>query len=133
MCPPDQQTAAAFNTGMVLDGWCSTYATEADPDWTGRRDRGDALGGEEPLEPFPRVRGDALSPGRTPFLGPDRRWSEQGEREGRGGDDPGHRDAAEGVTSRTAGALRPWTRGAYMSSIVAGGAENRPANDARST
>ena len=23
VCPPEQQTAAAFNTGMVLDGWCS--------------------------------------------------------------------------------------------------------------
>jgi hypothetical protein len=23
VCPPPQQTAAAFNTGMVLDGWCS--------------------------------------------------------------------------------------------------------------
>jgi hypothetical protein len=23
--PPDQQTPAAFNTGMVLDGWCSAY------------------------------------------------------------------------------------------------------------
>ena len=23
VCPPVQQTAAAFNTGMVLDGWCS--------------------------------------------------------------------------------------------------------------
>jgi uncharacterized protein YyaL (SSP411 family) len=24
--PPDRQTPAAFNTGMVLDGWCSAYA-----------------------------------------------------------------------------------------------------------
>jgi hypothetical protein len=23
VCPPEKQTAAAFNTGMVLDGWCS--------------------------------------------------------------------------------------------------------------
>src|SRR6185312_14521996 len=23
VCPPERQTAAAFNTGMVLDGWCS--------------------------------------------------------------------------------------------------------------
>jgi hypothetical protein len=32
VCPPEQQMAAAFNTGMVLDGWCSairlTGATE---------------------------------------------------------------------------------------------------------
>lgn len=25
VCPPERQTAAAFNTGMVLDGWCSAY------------------------------------------------------------------------------------------------------------
>lgn len=27
----DRQTAAAFNTGMVLDGWCSAYAEAPDP------------------------------------------------------------------------------------------------------
>jgi hypothetical protein len=26
VCPPSHQTAAAFNTGMVLDGWCSAYS-----------------------------------------------------------------------------------------------------------
>lgn len=26
VCVPAQQTAAAFNTGMVLDGWCSAFA-----------------------------------------------------------------------------------------------------------
>ena len=26
VCGPAKQTAAAFNTGMVLDGWCSAYA-----------------------------------------------------------------------------------------------------------
>ena len=26
VCAPEQQTAAAFNTGMVLDGWCSAYS-----------------------------------------------------------------------------------------------------------
>lgn len=26
VCPPERQTAAAFNTGMVLDGWCTAYA-----------------------------------------------------------------------------------------------------------
>lgn len=30
VCPPERQTAAAFNTGMVLDGWCSAYAHFAD-------------------------------------------------------------------------------------------------------
>jgi hypothetical protein len=25
LAPPDQQTPAAFDTGMVLDGWCSAY------------------------------------------------------------------------------------------------------------
>ena len=25
VCPPDKQTPCAFNTGMVLDGWCSAY------------------------------------------------------------------------------------------------------------
>lgn len=30
VCPPVRQTAAAFNTGMVLDGWCSALeSTEA--------------------------------------------------------------------------------------------------------
>jgi hypothetical protein len=26
VCPAEKQTPAAFNTGMVLDGWCSAYA-----------------------------------------------------------------------------------------------------------
>jgi uncharacterized protein YyaL (SSP411 family) len=28
---PDKQTPAAFNTGMVLDGWCSAYESTHDP------------------------------------------------------------------------------------------------------
>jgi hypothetical protein len=32
VCPPAQQKAAAFNTGMVLDGWCSAYQRNADPE-----------------------------------------------------------------------------------------------------
>lgn len=31
VCPPEKQTAAAFNTGMVLDGWCSVQAAAPDP------------------------------------------------------------------------------------------------------
>lgn len=31
LCPPDKQMPAAFNTGMVLDGWCSAYAETKDP------------------------------------------------------------------------------------------------------
>lgn len=31
VCPPERQTAAAFNTGMVLDGWCSAYGYFKDP------------------------------------------------------------------------------------------------------
>ena len=31
ICPPERQTPAAFNTGMVLDGWCSAYAVDFDP------------------------------------------------------------------------------------------------------
>lgn len=31
VCPPERQTAAIFNTGMVLDGWCSAYRYSADP------------------------------------------------------------------------------------------------------
>lgn len=27
VCAPERQTPAAFNTGMVLDGWCSAYLT----------------------------------------------------------------------------------------------------------
>jgi hypothetical protein len=34
VCAPERQTAAAFNTGMVLDGWCSTL---------------EAMGGEDVL------------------------------------------------------------------------------------
>ncbi|MFH7044202.1 hypothetical protein ABT392_18070 [Paucibacter sp. JuS9] len=30
VCAPQKQTAAAFNTGMVLDGWCSAYAHSGD-------------------------------------------------------------------------------------------------------
>ena len=31
VCAPARQTAAAFNTGMVLDGWCSAYSRSGDP------------------------------------------------------------------------------------------------------
>jgi hypothetical protein len=31
VCPADRQTPAAFNTGMVLDGWCSAYAVAREP------------------------------------------------------------------------------------------------------
>jgi hypothetical protein len=31
VCPADEQTPAAFNTGMVLDGLCSAYAATKDP------------------------------------------------------------------------------------------------------
>lgn len=31
VCAPERQTAAAFNTGMVLDGWCSAYSHCRDP------------------------------------------------------------------------------------------------------
>lgn len=31
VCAPERQTAAAFNTGMVLDGWCSAYSHSSDP------------------------------------------------------------------------------------------------------
>ncbi len=39
VCPPDQQAAAAFNTGMVLDGWCSAYSATNDKEFleAGRR------------------------------------------------------------------------------------------------
>jgi len=32
ICPPERQTPAAFNTGMVLDGWCSAYERENSDD-----------------------------------------------------------------------------------------------------
>ena len=32
ICPPERQTPAAFNTGMVLDGWCSAYERENSED-----------------------------------------------------------------------------------------------------
>ena len=31
VCAPKRQTAAAFNTGMVLDGWCSAYSHSQGP------------------------------------------------------------------------------------------------------
>lgn len=31
VCAPEQQTAASFNTGMVLDGWCSAFEHSQDP------------------------------------------------------------------------------------------------------
>ena len=31
VCAPERQTAAAFNTGMVLDGWCSAYNHSGTP------------------------------------------------------------------------------------------------------
>jgi hypothetical protein len=31
LVPPAQQTPAAFNTGMVLDGWCSAYEASGEP------------------------------------------------------------------------------------------------------
>ena len=31
VCAPEHQTAAAFNTGMVLDGWCAAYRHCNDP------------------------------------------------------------------------------------------------------
>lgn len=31
VCLPQHQTAAAFNTGMVLDGWCSAYHYAGEP------------------------------------------------------------------------------------------------------
>ena len=31
VCPPSRQTAAAFNTGMVLDGWCSAFQSTREP------------------------------------------------------------------------------------------------------
>ena len=31
VCPPERQSAAIFNTGMVLDGWCSAYRHSGDP------------------------------------------------------------------------------------------------------
>jgi hypothetical protein len=31
VCPPDEQTPAAFNTGMVLDGLCSAYGATGNP------------------------------------------------------------------------------------------------------
>lgn len=30
VCPPEKQTPTAFNTGMVLDGWCSAYTASRD-------------------------------------------------------------------------------------------------------
>ena len=31
VCPPERQMAATFNTGMVLDGWCSAFRHSGNP------------------------------------------------------------------------------------------------------
>jgi hypothetical protein len=39
VCPPAQQVAAIFNTGMVLDGWATAYEVTEDPQYLKAGDR----------------------------------------------------------------------------------------------
>jgi hypothetical protein len=63
-CPPEKQTPCAFNTGMVLDGWCSAYAASPEEDFL-RAGRGaaDYLLGDMTEEGYFRTNGNFVTPG----------------------------------------------------------------------
>lgn len=64
VCPPPQQTAAAFNTGMVLDGWCSAYrATDAEAFLEAGRRAADFLVGDLDDRRYFRTNGAYVSAG----------------------------------------------------------------------
>lgn len=64
VCSPEQQTAAAFNTGMVLDGWCSAYQATSTPEYfeAGRR-AADFLVNDLDENGYFRTNGAYVSPG----------------------------------------------------------------------
>ncbi|HEU4855480.1 MAG TPA: hypothetical protein VFS89_09400 [Nitrosospira sp.] len=64
VCPPEKQTAAAFNTGMVLDGWCSAYKATGAAEYleAGRR-AADFLVGDLDENDYFRTNGAYVSPG----------------------------------------------------------------------
>jgi uncharacterized protein YyaL (SSP411 family) len=62
VCPTEKQTATAFNTGMVLDGWCSAYAISGDRRFrdAGRR-AADFLVGDVNRDGYFRTNGQFVS------------------------------------------------------------------------
>jgi len=66
VCPPEQQTAAAFNTGMVLDGWCSAYQYAPDPHvFAAARRAADFLVNDVDDEGYFRTNGEFVSKGEN--------------------------------------------------------------------
>lgn len=64
VCPPAQQTAATFNTGMVLDGWCSAFrATGAGEFLEAGRRAADFLVGDLDENNYFRTNGAYVSAG----------------------------------------------------------------------
>lgn len=64
VCPPAQQTAATFNTGMVLDGWCSAFRVTGTAEFleAGRR-AADFLVGDLDEDGYFRTNGAYVSAG----------------------------------------------------------------------
>jgi hypothetical protein len=64
VCPQSRQTAAAFNTGMVLDGWCSAFRATGELEFleAGRRSA-DFLVGDLDENHYFRTNGAYVSPG----------------------------------------------------------------------
>ncbi|MDD5036310.1 MAG: hypothetical protein PHE55_16305 [Methylococcaceae bacterium] len=61
---PDKQTPAAFNTGMVLDGWCSAYDETHDPAFLeAARKAADFLVADLDDAGYFKTNGDYVSPG----------------------------------------------------------------------
>ena len=64
VCPPSRQRAAAFNTGMVLDGWCSVFEATGEREFleAGRR-AADFLVDDIDERGYFRTNGDFVSAG----------------------------------------------------------------------
>lgn len=64
VCAPERQTAAAFNTGMVLDGWCSAAAHSGDERFLqAARRAADWLVADLDAEGYYQTNGAFVSPG----------------------------------------------------------------------
>lgn len=64
VCEPEKQTAAAFNTGMVLDGWCSAYeTTKADTHKRAMRRAAEWLANDLDKDGYYQTNGDFVSQG----------------------------------------------------------------------
>jgi hypothetical protein len=63
--PSTEQTPCAFNTGMVLDGWCSTYEVTKDPRlFDAARRAADYLVGDLDSDGYFRTNGQFVSAGK---------------------------------------------------------------------